>query len=280
MRSGAALSAFLVCLLAVADAATAEVVRIDVQRRDDWGTHERIIGRVHFAIDPMAPANRGIADIDHAPRNSNGKVEFSSDLLFFKPKDARRARGTVFLEVVNRGRDQSLAILSGAQQRNLSPESWNLGDGFLLEQGFAVAFLGWQFDVRPLQGLTFTAPIAAVEGLVRDAHIELAHPGGVEVPLTYCVAESERTRCHAHVSHAHGRGAAADSARRMAAGCGRLLDARDLWARYRCVRGGLSREWFTACRSRSRRDPRFRVVPEVRGRGRPAYATRRPRSSG
>jgi len=193
MRSGAALSAFLVCLLAVADAATAEVVRIDVQRRDDWGTHERIIGRVHFAIDPMAPANRGIADIDHAPRNSNGKVEFSSDLLFFKPKDARRARGTVFLEVVNRGRDQSLAILSGAQQRNLSPESWNLGDGFLLEQGFAVAFLGWQFDVRPLQGLTFTAPIAAVEGLVRDAHIELAHPGGVEVPLTYCVAESQRT---------------------------------------------------------------------------------------
>ena len=193
MRSGAALSAFLVCLLAVADAATAEVIRIDVQRRDDWGTHERIIGRVHFAIDPMAPANRGIADIDHAPRNSNGKVEFSSDLLFFRPKDARRARGTVFLEVVNRGRDQSLAILSGAQQRNLSPESWNLGDGFLLEQGFAVAFLGWQFDVRPLQGLTFTAPIAAVEGLVRDAHIELAHPGGVEVPLTYCVAESEKT---------------------------------------------------------------------------------------
>jgi Alpha/beta hydrolase domain len=193
MRSGAALSAFLVCLLAVADASTAEVVRIDVQRRDDWGTHERIIGRVHFAIDPMAPANRGIADIDHAPRNSNGKVEFSSDLLFFKPKDARRARGTVFLEVVNRGRDQSLAILSGAQQRNLSPESWNLGDGFLLEQGFAVAFLGWQFDVRPLQGLTFTAPIAAVEGLVRDAHIELAHPGGVEVQLTYCVAESEKT---------------------------------------------------------------------------------------
>jgi hypothetical protein len=164
-----------------------------VQRRDDWGTHERIIGRVHFAIDPMAPANRGIADIDHAPRNSNGKVEFSSDLLFFKPKDARRARGTVFLEVVNRGRDQSLAILSGAQQRNLSPESWNLGDGFLLEQGFAVAFLGWQFDVRPLQGLTFTAPIAAVEGLVRDAHIEVARPGGVDVPLTYCVAESERT---------------------------------------------------------------------------------------
>jgi hypothetical protein len=186
----------LICaltLLLIAGTAAAEVVRIDVRRRDDWGTHERIIGRVHFAIDPTSPANRAIADIDLAPRNAGGKVEFSSDVLFFRPKDARRARGTAFLEVVNRGRDQSLAILSGARQRNLLPESWNLGDSFLLEQGFAVAFLGWQFDVRPLQGLTFTAPVAPVEGLVRDAHIELARPGGVEVPLTYCVAESART---------------------------------------------------------------------------------------
>ena len=189
MRSS---GAFIVLLLALANAAAAEVVRIEVQRRDDWGTHERVIGRVYFAIDPMAPANRAIADIDHAPKNTSGKVEFSSDLLFFRPKDTAHARGTVFLEVVNRGRDQSLAILSAAQQRSLSPESWNLGDGFLLEQGFAVAFLGWQFDVRPLQGLTFTAPVAPVEGLVRDAHIEFAHPGAVDVPLSRCVAEPAR----------------------------------------------------------------------------------------
>jgi len=187
-------AAALVCawLLIAAGTASAEVVRIDVQRRDDWGTHERIIGRVHFAIDPRAPANRAIADIDHAPRNREGKVEFASDLLFFRPKDPARARGAVFVEVVNRGRDQSLAIMSGARQRSLAPESWSLGDGFLLEQGFAVAFLGWQFDVRPSQGLTLTAPIAPVDGLVRDAHIELAHPGAVEIPLTYCVTESGR----------------------------------------------------------------------------------------
>jgi len=185
-------AAFFAFVLAFANAAIAEVVRVEVQRRDDWGTHERIIGRVYFAVDPAAAANRGIADIAVAPRNAGGKVEFSSDLLFFRPKDARRTRGTAFVEVVNRGRDQSLAILSGARQRNLSPESWNLGDGFLLEQGFTVAFLGWQFDVRPLQGLTFTAPVAPVDGLVRDAHIDIARPGGVDVPLTYCVAESGR----------------------------------------------------------------------------------------
>jgi len=192
-RVAASLTIGILLVLTLANASSAEVVRIDVRQRDDAGTHERVIARVYFAVDPTLAANRGIADLDRAPRNADGKVEFSSDLLFFRPKDARKARGAVFLEVVNRGRDQSLAILSGAQQRDLSPESWNLGDGFLLEQGFTVAFLGWQFDVRPSQGLTFSAPIAPVEGLVRDSHIEVARSGSVDIPLTYCASESART---------------------------------------------------------------------------------------
>src|SRR5438132_12386754 len=88
-------------------AAFAEVVRVEIRRRDDAGTHERLIGRVHFKIDPALPANRSIADIVFAPRNKDGMVEFSSDLLFFRPKTTQQARGSVFLEVVNRGRDQS-----------------------------------------------------------------------------------------------------------------------------------------------------------------------------
>src|SRR4029077_7268456 len=100
---------------------------IEVRRRDDVGAHERVVGRVYFAIDPKLGANRTIADIDLAPTNASGKVEFSSDLLFFRPKQAGRARGSVFLEVVNRGRDQSLAIMRRAPQRDLSPGSWGLG---------------------------------------------------------------------------------------------------------------------------------------------------------
>ena len=155
-----------------------------------WGTHERVIGRVHFAIDPRLPANRGIADLDHAPRNAAGKVEFSSDVLFFRPKDARRARGTVFVEVVNRGRDQSLAILSGAQQRDLSPESWNLGDGFLLEQGFAVAFLGWQFDVQPVaRPHVHGADRAGRRSGACQPHRARAARAASDIALTYCASE-------------------------------------------------------------------------------------------
>ena len=68
------------------------------------------------------------------------------------PRSDAGARGTVFLEVVNRGRDQSLGLMSGARQRDLSPEQWDLGDRFVLTQGFAVAFLGWQFDVAARPG--------------------------------------------------------------------------------------------------------------------------------
>src|SRR5580704_11911067 len=82
-------------LLLLAQVASAEVVRIEVRRRDDAGTHERVIGRVHFAIDPKLPANRGIADLDLVPRNAGGRVEFAADVLFFRPKDAGRVRGTV-----------------------------------------------------------------------------------------------------------------------------------------------------------------------------------------
>ena len=125
-----------------------------MRSREDYGTHERVIARVHYAVDPKVPANQRIADLSSAPRNADGKVEFEGDLLLFLPKRPASSRGTVFLEVVNRGRDQSLGLMSEARQRDLAPENWNLGDRFLLEQGFTVAFLGWRFDVQPRDGLT------------------------------------------------------------------------------------------------------------------------------
>jgi hypothetical protein len=167
----------------------AEVVKVDVLRRDDAGSHERVIARVHYAVDPTLAVNQAIADLAFAPKNAEGKVEFDGDLLLFLPKLPATARGTVFLEIVNRGRDQSLALMSAARQSDLAPEHWNLGDGFLLKQGFTVAFLGWQFDVRPGEGLALTVPTAPVSGLVRASAITVgpSGPGGA-IGLTYCAA--------------------------------------------------------------------------------------------
>jgi hypothetical protein len=183
----------LCALFLFAHSAAAEVVKIDVLRRDDAGTHERVIARVHYAVDPTLPANQAIADLAFAPRNADGKVEFQGDLLLFLPKSTTTARGTVFLEVVNRGRDQALGLMSDARQRNLAPESWSLGDGFLLKQGFTVAFLGWQFDVQAGDGLALHVPTAPVSGLVRLTDIRtapVAGPAGSR--LTYCAADANQ----------------------------------------------------------------------------------------
>jgi Alpha/beta hydrolase domain len=176
--------------LLCAHQAAADVVRIEVRRRDDAGTHERVIARVHYAVDPSLTANQRIADLARAPRNGEGRVEFSGDLLLFVPKPSTSARGTVFLEVVNRGRDQALGLMSDARQRDLAPENWSLGDRFLLEQGFTVAFLGWQFDVRPADGLALRVPTAPVTGIVRASAITVS-PSAPDsrLGLSYCAAD-------------------------------------------------------------------------------------------
>jgi hypothetical protein len=174
-------------VLLVAGVASAEVVRVDVRSRSDFGTHERVIARVHYAVDPRLPANQRITDLAVAPKNANGRVEFDGDLLMFIPKRADTARGTVFLEVVNRGRDQSLGLMSDARQRDLAPENWNLGDRFLLAQGFTVAFLGWQFDVGPGNGLALHVPTAPVSGVVRASAVTVSRSGsGGGIGLSYC----------------------------------------------------------------------------------------------
>jgi len=48
--------------------------------------------------------NKTVTDIDHAPVNANGKVEFSADMVILKPVDLALGAKTLFFEVNNRGR--------------------------------------------------------------------------------------------------------------------------------------------------------------------------------
>src|SRR5262245_57784732 len=94
----------LILLLAVTFPLAAEVVRVEIQTREDipaWN-YERLIGKVYFAVDPANAANRMIVDLDKAPRNAAGKVEFSSDLYILKPKQAERSNGAALIEISNR----------------------------------------------------------------------------------------------------------------------------------------------------------------------------------
>ena len=177
------LSTLLPSLLLVVTSASAEVIRIEVTARSEVadgktsglaGPYERIAGTIYFAVDPNNPANRIITDIGYAPRNVDGKVEFRSDFYLIKPKDISRGNGTLFYEVSTRGGKGMLGYYNNALGSRNPRTDEEMGDGFLLEQGFTLLWVGWQFDVPLRDGLVRVFPPVATDngapitGLVRS----------------------------------------------------------------------------------------------------------------
>jgi hypothetical protein len=156
-------SILIFLLVVFAQSARAEVVRIEVSSRTELlggkafgaaGVFEKISGKIYFEVDPRNSANKIIADIKKAPKNARGKVEFSSDFYMLKPFDASRGNGTVLFEVANRGTKGMLGFFNLASGNSVDPKSdADLGDGFLLSQGFTLLWVGWQFDAPERDGL-------------------------------------------------------------------------------------------------------------------------------
>ncbi len=170
------LTAAIVCSPAGAHVTRVEIIsRMDIQEGKPFGlagAYEKIVGRVYFGVDPKNIHNARIVDLDKAPRNAQGEVEFSADLYLLKPKDMNKGNGSVLFEVSNRGGKGIHYIVDG---RGDYPVEAEVGDGFLMRQGYTVAWVGWEFDI-PDEGdrLKLLAPIAhdpggkEIRGLVRS----------------------------------------------------------------------------------------------------------------
>jgi hypothetical protein len=188
----------------------AEVNRIEITHREPLqggksfgpvGPYEKIVGRIYFGVDPNNPANKRIADISLAPRNSQGLVEFSADFVMLRPLDPSKARHTVLLEIPNRGLTQangSFFTISKATPFKL-PELKDVSfdDAFVLEQGFTLIWTGWQFDL-PADSIRVQVPSAHTHGPVRAAiipnHKEMdSKTYALSKPSFYCAADTVQT---------------------------------------------------------------------------------------
>src|SRR5258708_7846491 len=119
------------------------------------GLYEKIQGGCYCSVDPATGPNRQIVDLDKAPRNAQGEVEFSADLYLLKPKDMNKGNGAVLFEVSNRGGKGIVRIVNGADANS------EFGDGFLMRQGYTIAWLGWEFDLASRnENVGLRAPIA------------------------------------------------------------------------------------------------------------------------
>lgn len=129
------------------------------------GAYECLIGKIHFAVDPTLAPNRIIADIDLAPKNAQGLVEFSADLYVLKPRVAAKGNGTALVEISNRGGKALPYEFDFAQPPLDINTAGSLGDGFLLAQGFTLVWVGWEFDVSARSDLLRAyLPIATDHG--------------------------------------------------------------------------------------------------------------------
>lgn len=147
------------------------------------GSYERIEGRAYFRVDPKLASNRIVRDLDLAPRDEDGNVEFSADLYVLKPRDPAKSNGTVLFEVSNRGGKGMLAMFNRTRASANPSTADDFGDRFLLDRGFTLVWLGWQFDVRQQAGmLRAYVPLASngaqpITGLVRSEFVPSTRVG-------------------------------------------------------------------------------------------------------
>ena len=175
-----ALAAFLGLLLLPVGAG-AEVSRVEITARRDvaggrsfgsTGPYEQIVGKLYFAIDPANTRNRVITDLDKAPRNAAGKIEMSADLVILRPRDSSKGNGIALFDIVNRGRGVALAKFDTPVAVNGAAAPDEYGDGFLLNRGYTIVQVGWEFDARREGAIRAELPAApGVTGMARATFI-------------------------------------------------------------------------------------------------------------
>jgi len=130
----------------------------------DAGAYEQLDGVFHFAIDPKNAFNQIIADVDLAPTNSDGLVEFSSDFRILRPVDSKLGNRRILMDVPNRGKQLAIRnINSGPDQSPDAP--LDPGNGFLMREGYTVVWCAWQHDVPDVPGMMrINVPDAITDG--------------------------------------------------------------------------------------------------------------------
>jgi hypothetical protein len=121
--------AAITCLQA--SLAFGQVTRVEIASREPAnsgepvgraGPYEILRGRIHGEVDPTDAHNAIIHDLQLAPRNVRGKVEYVATFALAKPVDLTKASGMLVYQVVNRGNgtvtasaDGHISLVSGWQ---------------------------------------------------------------------------------------------------------------------------------------------------------------------
>ena len=162
----------------VQGSAFAEVTKVTIATREtvangqgfgSTGAYEKLAGTIEFALDPNDPHNKAIVDLQHAAKGSDGKVHFTADLFVLQPVDRAKGNGVLLFEISNRGTKGLLGRFNRARNSDDPTTIEQMGDGFLMREGYTLVWVGWQLDAPRLR---VDAPAANVTGRVRVTTIQ------------------------------------------------------------------------------------------------------------
>src|SRR5881396_3528930 len=102
-------------ILALAIPVEARITRLVVEHTETLGHdgYQRLTGHAYGELDPKLPLNAIITDLQFAPRNARGKVEYVATFALIKPADMAKASGVLMYSVVNRGGGSPSVSLEG-----------------------------------------------------------------------------------------------------------------------------------------------------------------------
>jgi len=143
-------------------------VRLEVHAREPFadghcfpgtGAYEMLTATAHYTVDPRAPANRSIPDLDLAPRDKAGTVRFNGDVEILRPVEGGRRR--LFFDWGNRGNKRAIQYFCDAPHTNQPRTLTDAGNGYLMRRGYTIVFGAWQGDLLPGDGrLVLDLPVA------------------------------------------------------------------------------------------------------------------------
>lgn len=129
------------------------------------GAYQRLIGKAYGEVDPNSRFNKMIVNLDKAPRNHNGRVEYWTNIYILKPVDMKQGNGKIFYEPPNRGSKRILMFLNDAPASNDPQLLEHAGNGFLMRQGYTIVWSRWQGDLIPEKNfLVMGVPVAGNRG--------------------------------------------------------------------------------------------------------------------
>ena len=213
MFSRAALTCVLVaaCAFCPAVPAHARVKKIQITAKESptfggysWpgvGQYEKIVGKAFGEIDPKDPKNAVIVDLQLAPRNAKGLVEYSFDFYILKPMDLAKGNHKMLYEPPNRGR-KTIAALNrgvGGNDPGSVKDAALLANSFLMPQGYSISFSGWDFSAGADKAdfnTTITLPVARNPdgSSITGPSYEYIVNAGTSYELSYPAATLDRSK--------------------------------------------------------------------------------------